>query len=263
LFAKGTQPPHDDDAAALAQLGRLAGDDSTGGFATNDARNYARMKLNTLPGAQPMEYSEARDGGGFMGSLGGVFKKLAPLAGLIPGIGVPLGAGIGAAGSALGGAMSGDDFDLGKTLFSGLAAHANPFGSKIPDAPNVSAMGSQGYTPTGTPYTPGAGAAFDATQKAQAAPGGFMSQLGNQFKDPTGKIDFTKLATIGGKGAEVLGARSQRRTQERLANSQLQLRTRQLGMAEDEYASREPLRKQALARLGNMKTGSSIFGGGY
>ena len=132
LFAQATQPPHEDDAQAMARLRALSGDDSTGGFATNDARNYARMRLNSLPGATPLEYSEARDGGGFMGSLGGVLKTAAPFAGLIPGVGPLLGAGLAAGGSALGGELAGDDFNLGKTLLAGgagyLGGRMNPFG---------------------------------------------------------------------------------------------------------------------------------------
>jgi hypothetical protein len=254
LFNQATQPPHDDDMAALSKLKALSGDDSTGGYATNDARNYARMKLNTLPGMPQQEYSEAKDGGGFLGSVGGVLKTLSPLAGMIPGIGMPIGALAGAAGSALGGAMSGDKFNLGKTLLSGatsgLAGLANPLGGpKIPDAPEISAMGSQKWTPDGKPYVP------PVTPAPSAPGGGIMSKLGN--------VDLGQLANIGGKTAEVLGARSQRAAQERFNNANLQMRTRQLGMAEDEYASRAPLRTQALAKLTQRKPGGSIFGGSY
>jgi hypothetical protein len=172
LFAKATQPPHEDDAQALAQLRALSGDDSTGGFATNDARNYARMRLNTLPGATPLEYSEARDGGGFFGSLGGVLKTAAPFAGLIPGVGPLLGAGLAAGGSALGGELSGDDFNLGKTLLAGgagyLGGKLNPFGGG-----GGAVAGAAG---TGTQSMPGIAA--QASTPGYAGGGGILGKLG-------------------------------------------------------------------------------------
>lgn len=260
LFNKATQPPHDDDMWAKQQLAIRGGDDSQGGLATNDARNHALMMLSKLdPQAGAPEYHEERDGGGLVGSIGGVLKKLAPMAGLIPGIGMPIGALAGAAGSALGGAMSGDKFDLGSTLGAGIAsggaAALNPFGSKIPDAPDIHAMGDQGHTPTGKPYIP--------SQHVPGAPGhpGGPSAGGGGILSKLGKIDLNTAANVAGKGMEVLDRRSTRKANERFQNASLNMRTKQLGMAEDSYAERAPLRSQAISRLGRMR-GASIFGGG-
>lgn len=271
LMSKATQPPHDDDAQALQQLIRLGGDDSTGGFATNDARNYVRMLLAKAGGPQ-MEYSEQRDGGGFLGSLGDVLKVAAPIAGMaIPGVGM-LGAGlIGAGGSAAGGMLKGEGFNPLKTLAAGGAAAAGNkllgnglgsgvsntmFGSgpKIPGAPDIRAMGDQGHTPTGKPYDPTAPVA-GAAGRPGGSDGGVLGKLGS--------VPWDKI----GAGAAGLGSmianRQQNGAAADFANAQLELKKRQLDMAEKDYASRAPLRNMAISRLGQMASkpmGSSIYG---
>lgn len=254
LAAAATQPPHEDDAESLAKLQQLSGDDSTGGWATNDARNDARLQLSKITGQAP-EYSEARDGGGFVGSVGGVLKKLAPFVGMIPGIGMPLGAALGAGGSALGGAMSGDKFDLGKTLLAGAAGgiggKLNAFGSHIPNAPTDALAG------------------FGAPAAAPSSPG-FLSKLGSAvtspFKTPTGGLDMGRVIGAGAGIAGLAENHAQRGAAENMANSQLELRKQQLGMAEKAYADKQPYRNAAIQRLGAMGAaptrGNSVYGGG-
>lgn len=237
LFAQATQPPHEDDAAALAQLRARAGDDSTGGLATNDARNHARMLLNTLPGAAPLEYSEARDGGGFVGSLGGVLKTAAPFAGLIPGVGPLVGAGLAAGGSALGGALHGDKFDLGKTLLAGgagyLGGKLNPFGTKLPAAPSLAGMGDSTYGPASM-----VGAAGAAGTPGYAGGGGILSKIG--LGSGGGLLDKALQygpLIMGG----IAGANRQHESDQMMQNA--------VRGAQADYASRAPLRDFAQSQI--------------
>jgi hypothetical protein len=221
LFAQATQPPHDDDAYALQKLEDFSGVSHPGemGWATADARNYGKMLLGRLdPSFQP-QYDKAHDGGFSLGhTLGGILKVAAPVAGaLIPGLGTLGAMAVGGLGSAAGGVLSGDKFNLGKTLgAAGAAAAGNNllgnglgggttnlgFGStpSVAQAPDIGGMGQQGGIPGavpkgyagysnpqnptnlfpgagGAPYTPGAGAAANAAYHA-ALPQSPMSKLG-------------------------------------------------------------------------------------
>lgn len=83
-------------------------------------------------------------------AVGGVLKTIAPAAALIPGLGIPLAAGLAAGGRALGGALSGDKFNLGGTLAAGAAGAAGS-----------AALGGQGYRGVGSLFGGGGGAAID------------------------------------------------------------------------------------------------------
>lgn len=276
LFAQATQPPHEDDQAALYQLARFSGVANPGkeGWATADARNYGKMLLSKANPNYAPEYDEAHDGSFNLGkTLGGIAKVAAPLAGaLIPGVGTLGAMAIGAGGSALGGALSGDKFDLGKTLMAGGAAAAGNkllgnglgggssnwgFGSSpnIPDAPDIHAMGSQTYTPTGKPYIPA-----EHVAGAPGHPGGesIWDKLGTFAKQNPGKIAQTALGGLG-----YLDARAQQKNAAAFNNAQLELKKRQLGMAEQDYNARSGMRNAIYSRLGQMAqspASSSVYG---
>lgn len=101
---------------------------------------------------------------GFLGGLGSVLKIAAPFAGLIPGVGPLVGAGLAAGGSALGGAMHGDRFSLLDTALAGGAGYLggkwNPLGSRA---------GAAGMIPS---------SAGNATQGMGGA-GSALSEVGN------------------------------------------------------------------------------------
>jgi hypothetical protein len=247
LFAQATQPPHDDDASALAKLQQLAGDDSTGGWATNDARNYTRMKLNSLPGAQPMEYSEARDGRFSVGkALGGLMRVAAPIAGMaIPGLG-PLGAlAVGGLGNSAGQLVSGGKFNPLEAVAAGAAPAVGRHLMGAGGAPDV------------------AGGVGNATQSMPAAAASLAQPASGGIAGAIGKLGG--LGTIGKVGigaAKFLGDRAQRKSAEEFGNAQLALRQKQLGMAEQDYAARAPMRSSAFERLGQMAKGpmgSSVY----
>lgn len=293
LYNQATQPPHEDDYAAYQKLAALSGvSDPNQGFATMDAKNYGRMLLDKMGGGTQFDtsYGKAHDGGGFKASLGGVMTKLAPLSMLIPGVGMA-GAGLIAAGVNSGGSLlKGDGLDLGGSLKDALIAGAgnaalgNGLGSgssklfgansPMPDPGDIGGMGSQGFTPTGKPYQPGDGAAFNESYHdalSQAAPhaptSGLLNQVKSQFVDPkTGKINFGQIGSIAGKGMEIYGANKTRQANERLGNAQLRMNERGMGLAEQNYAARQPMRDMAmkkLSQIGAKGSGSTIFGGGY
>jgi hypothetical protein len=61
-----------------------------------------------------------------------------------------------------------------------------------------------------------------------------------------------------------MDSRAQRQAAERMANARLGMLNRQLGMAEQDYASRAPLRNNALQQLGTLAQrpmSSAIYGG--
>lgn len=66
--------------------------------------------------------ADQRKKGGFLSKVGGVISKAAPIAGLIPGIGIPLAAGLGAGGALLSGE------GLGTALKRGAIGAAGGFG---------------------------------------------------------------------------------------------------------------------------------------
>lgn len=267
LAAQASQPPHEDDAAAMRQLTQLAGDDSTGGFATNDARNYARMQLANIGGPQ-MGYSEAKDGGGLLSGighgLGSLLKIAAPIAGMaIPGLGPLAGAAIAAGGSAAGGMLHGDKFNLGKTLLAGGAGAAG-------QALNVSKLAGIGGG-GGIPAAPSAGAlnsaaaasGMPAAAGAAAPGGGILSKIGGAFAGQDGKPDLQKILGTGAAVGGFIDARRQQGAANKFNNARLQQLQRMSGMAEQDYAARGPIREAAysrLARLGQGPIGSSIYG---
>jgi hypothetical protein len=112
------------DQSALYQLLDFVGGqgDPTAGneWATADARNYGKMLLGQMSPDYTPQYDKANDGSF---GIGDFLKIAAPIAGMaIPGIGTLGALAIGAGGSALGGALSGDKFDFMKTLMAGGAA---------------------------------------------------------------------------------------------------------------------------------------------
>jgi hypothetical protein len=124
--------------------------------------------------------------------LGGILKTASPFAGLIPGVGIPLAAGLGAAGTALGRGLSGDKFSLGSTLAGG------------------------------------AGAGLGAVAAGGKGPGGLLKTLGKQFMGPDGKLDMAKLAAAGIGGANIIGSMQQRKEAKGFNQAQADLRNKLL-----------------------------------
>jgi len=269
LYAQATQPPHEDDAAAIGAIKSLSGvaggsglDQSgkaTEGFATADARNYGRMRLAQLDPSYQASYDQANDGSFKpLHALGGALKFASPFASLIPGVGIPLAAGLGFAGNSAGSLMKGEGLDLGGSLAKGIIGGAG-----------AAALGGQGFKglggiPQRMGLGGGASAAGNATQAmpgvAAAAAGGAPSGLVGAL----GKIGVGNIAKAGIAGAGILDSRAQRKAAERMANAQLGIRQGQLDMAEQDYASRAPLRNAALQKLGTLATrpmGSTVYGG--
>lgn len=236
------------DQVAMQRIQGLADLDGPGGegAATRDARNYARLMLNEGFG-QSHDYMEKGDGGGFLGSVGGVLKTAAPIgAAFIPGIG-PIAAGaIGAAGSAAGGALAGDDFDPLKTLLAGGGAAGGNLllggqgiggikgipgrlgmgGSGIPDAPDISQMGDATYKVA----APAAGA-------GAVAKGGVLGKVGNFLGGGDG-FGIDDAVKIGGTVAAI----DSMRHANKLQDSAIQGATR-------DWESRAPLRQMGMSRI--------------
>lgn len=130
-------------------------------------------------------------------TIGGVLKTAAPFAALIPGLSPLAAAGLAAGGSAAGGALHGDKFNLGKTLMAGAAGYG---GGEL--------LGNEGI----------------------GGIGDVASKLGNFAKQPnvlgnaSGKLDFGKVAGTAMAGANMLGARQQRKSSEKYNNAQIDLR---------------------------------------
>lgn len=268
LVAQATQPPHEDDAQAVDAIKSLGGipggsgfdqaGNPTSGFATADARNYAKLALSRLDPSYSPEYQQANDGSFSLGkTLGGVLKVAAPIAGaLIPGVGTLGSLAIGSLGNAGGNLLQGNGFDLKGALLSGAAA-----------AGGNALLGNQGFRGLGgIPQRLGIGggapgAVGNATQSMagaasaapSAAPGGILAKLGG----------LGGVAKAGIGAAALLDSRAQRKAAERMANSRLDLYNRQLGLAEQDYQSRAPLRNAALQQLGTLAgrpVRSSIYG---
>lgn len=281
LVAQATQPPHSDDAAAMGALRSLSGvaggsglDQSgkpTEGFATADARNYGKMMLGRLDPNYTPEYDQANDGSFKpLHALGGIAKVAAPFAGLIPGVGIPLAAGLGALGNTAGNLMQGNGFDLKGALLSAAAGGA---GSALTGGQGFKGLGGaparMGLT-DGIPNAPGAGALNAAAgasgMPAMAAPaaaggGGLTHAIGSGISKLGGLGNVAKAGVaVGG----FLDSRAQRHAAERMANARLGVNQEQLRMAEDDYNSRAGLRNTALSRLGALAAKppvSSIYGG--
>lgn len=130
-------------------------------------------------------------------TIGGVLKTVAPAAGLIPGLGPAAAAALAAGGSALGGALHGDKFDLGKTLMSGAAGYG---GSAL--------TGEQG---------------IGGLDQIAGNLGKFAAKP-NVLGNAAGKLDLGKVAGTAMAGANILGARQQRKSSEKYNNAQIDLR---------------------------------------
>jgi hypothetical protein len=232
------------DQAALAQLQQLAGDDSTGGWATNDARNYTRMLLeeNKLG---DYNYSEARDGGGFWGSVksvgGDLLKYGAPVgAAFIPGIGPLAAAGIAAGGNTAGRAIQGDPFSLKSALLSGAAGAG---GNMLLGGQGVGGIkGIPGRLGFGggaaAPGAPGTGTQSMPGAMGGSAPAGAAGVPGAGFS-LGGALD-----TVGRYGPLAIGALGAYQTMQDQSNAN-ELRERGIKMAEQDYAARAPFRMRA------------------
>jgi hypothetical protein len=274
LFAQATQPPHEDDAAALSSLKALSGlapgvdqnGERTEGWATADARNYGKMLLAKADPSYQAQYDHANDGSFKpMHALGGVMKFAAPFAGMIPGVGIPLAAGLGAGGNALGNLAQGNGFDLKGALLSGAAGAAGSAltggqGFKgLAGAPHRMGLTDGIANGPGQAALNGAASASGMPAVAAATGGG-----GGPVTGVLGKIGLGNIAKAGIAGAGMLDSRAQRQAAERMSNSRLDLYNRQLGMAEQDYASRAPLRNTALERLGTLMqrpSPNAIYGG--
>lgn len=281
LYQQATQPPHNDDAAAIGAIRSLSGvaggsgldqdGKATEGFATADARNYGKMMLGRLDPSYTPEYDQANDGSFKpLHALGGIAKVAAPFAGMIPGVGIPLAAGLGALGNTAGNLMQGKGFDLKGALLSGAAGAA---GSALTGGQGFKGLGGaparMGLT-DGIPNAPGAGA-INAAASASGMPavaaapsaggGGVMHAIGSGISKLGGLGNVAKAGVaVGG----FLDSRAQRHAAERMANARLGVNTQQLNMAEQDYASRAGLRQSALQRLGTLAATpprSSIYGG--
>jgi len=253
------------DQAALMSLINLTGGpgdpDPSSNWATADARNYGKMLLrDILPGYQPT-YDKAHDGSFSLGGLfGDILKIGAPIAGaLIPGVGM-LGAGlIGAAGSAAGGLVKGEPFNLGKTL---LAGAGSAFGNKL--LGNGLGGGSSGWlgaahpslAPVGAPgalgpqgvMAPGGGSIGAVGTPGIASGGGVFGDIGRFLggADGLGLDDILKYGGMIGGGINAAN-------QQDAAND---ARKAALSGATQEWAGRAPLRaaaQQGLLGLGDIR----------
>lgn len=214
-----------------------------------DHRNAAIDAWNSL-GMGPPVADIKNPHKGFLGGLGSFLKFAAPIgAMLIPGIG-PLGAAaIGAGGSAAGGMLHGDKFNLLKTALAGAAGAA---GNKFLG----NGLGSSGIP--GAPYVPG----LDPGMSGGAAGSG-GGGIGGMLKGALGiggpgGPDLSKiLATVGTIGGGISAANAQ--------NKANQERNAAIGGANQEWQSRAPLRAAAqsgMLSLGQIKRPdlSSMFG---
>lgn len=114
--------------------------------------------------------------------VGSVLKVAAPLAGFIPGIGIPLGAALAAGGSAAGGALHGDKFNLGKTLLAGAAGAGGAALSGAGGAASAGTAAGQTAVPSGL------GGAANTAAFANAAPLAAGSAAASSAPGILGKI---------------------------------------------------------------------------
>jgi hypothetical protein len=276
LIAQATQPPASDDAAAIAQLQKLAGNDSTGAWATNDARNYTRMRLaeiGQIGGLPPefQQFAEAKDGQFSLGkTLGGALKIAAPIAGaLIPGVGWLGAAAIGGLGNAGGQLLQNGRVNVGQSLLSGaLAGGGNALLGNGLGAGSSGMLGSagQGAQALGGAASAGGGAPAGLGPQGIMAPGGgtigavgtpgiasgggvfgqggLGGQLGGLFGGADGKFglgDALGLFGTIGSGIHAANLQDEARDQRRAA----------IEGATNEWNSRAPLRQASQAGLLN------------
>ena len=247
LVQQATQPPHDDDQAAIGAIMSLSGvpggsgldqaGKPTQGFADADARNYGQLALQQLTGRAPT-YEHQHDGSFNLGhALGSVLKYGAPIAaGLIPGLGPLAAAGIGMAGNTAGRALAGDQFSLGSMVLSG----ALPGLSQYAGVPyklfggGPAAAGTAGNMTQGMGgIASGAGGGVPGAASAAASAGKGILGTGITGGD---LLHYAPLG-IGAIGA-YQGAQDMSK-----ANA---LRERAVKLAEQDYAERAPYRMNAL-----------------
>jgi hypothetical protein len=263
LYARATQPPHEDDAAALASLKALSGlapgvdqdGKRTEGWATADARNYGKLLVSKADPSYQADYDHAHDGSsGLLHTLGQGLRIAAPIAGaLIPGVGMLGAAAIGGLGNAGGNLLAGRGFNplesLGagavggignRLLGNGLGSGSSNFGfgATQPGLPGQPSMG--GAPGGGGPAAPGTpGNMTPGMAPGSVSPIGAAGAAG-------GRIPWGDLAqrygplVMGGLGAiQAAGAQQG-------ANN---TRDQALEMAREDMAGRAPLRAAAANRL--------------
>lgn len=144
-------------------------------------------------------------------AVGGGLKFASPFAALIPGVGPLAAVGLGAAGRALGRALSGQ-----KTLDVG-------------DIARTGALAGLGGVATGGQGFRGLGNLGAVSRRLGALPGqlgrtGVGRAVTGAFTTPEGQIDLGRIAGAGLGAANILGARSQRKSAERQDQQAMALR---------------------------------------
>lgn len=178
---------------------------------------------------------------GIAGALGSILKVAAPIAGaLIPGVG-PLGAmAIGGLGSAAGGALHGDKFNLGKTIAAGGAAAAGNklLGNGLGNVGGTHGIGGPGAGEPGssstggnTPSASGGGAA--AGQTGGSDPLGRFGKIGDAIQK-YGPLGLGVAGTL--ENANAQGAATD-------------LRNKGIDYATNDWNARAPIRDAARTRL--------------
>lgn len=126
--------------------------------------------------------------------VGKGLKVAAPFASLIPGVGLPLAAGLGAGGSLVGDLFQGKSPSLSSAALSGLGAGAGSL-----------ALGGKGFK--------GAGNALKLLGKVGKGVGKGLGEVGNvaknTFTNERGGLDLAKILGLAGGGAAFLGQRKQ------------------------------------------------------
>lgn len=145
---------------------------------------------------------------------GGALKIASPLAGLIPGVGLPLSAALGAGGNLLGRALSGNKTfgNIGQTLASGAGA-----------AGSAALSGGQGVG--GLLKSP----ALSTIGKT----------IGKTFTTPEGGLDLGRLAGVGMGVGNFLGQRAQRKGVEKRMGAEDDIRSQLLSrlLARPQYSN--------------------------
>lgn len=250
------------DQSAAAQLQQ-----ATQTWAPNH-RNAAIDAWNELNPGSEGDLGHIKNPHGFLGdfgkTLGSILKVAAPIAGMaIPGLGTLGAMAVGGLGSAAGGALHGDKFNLGKTLMAGGAAAGGNrlLGNGLGGMPSGAAGGGN-LSIGGNQTQSGGGMAAPGAAAPGGGGGGIMDKLGGMFKGADGNVDINKIMTMAGGVGGFFDARNQAKQGAAFNNAQLDLRKQQLAQAQQDYASRAPLRNTAISRLGQMASqpmGSSVF----
>jgi hypothetical protein len=166
--------------------------------------------------------------------IGGVVKKAAPLAGLIPGVGPLAGFGIGALGSIMEGHNG-----VGGTLKAGAGGAAGGLANKV-------LLNGQGYKGLGALVKGGAGGAAGKVGNAvKTAAGGAGSALAGVLGKSGGGFGLKDLLAlgIGGAGAVsgIKDSRAARAREAELTGKQLGLADETAGYGRDMIARSKPL----------------------